>query len=126
MVDGRTSCGAAWHDPNTTSPLGVTVDADSAVCSAGRAPSQWSVAPSRAVWLTLTAVQATSIGFVVAYPAGVPKPATSDLNPVVRGTVANSGPVGLGTGGTIQIYSSAGFRNTGSTLHISTTQTRSR
>lgn len=57
------------------------------------------------VELTLTAVLPTSPGWMVAYPAGSPRPSTSVLNYTSGASRANSVTMRVGSGGRITIFS---------------------
>ena len=56
----------------------------------------------------VTAVDATSAGFVTVYLTGSPKPITSTLNPAKGETVPNHATTALGTSGDIAIHTTAG------------------
>jgi outer membrane protein assembly factor BamB len=60
-----------------------------------------------AVMLTVTAVNASATGFLVAYPGGSSLPSTSNVNFVAGQTVANSAIVRLGSTGSVTIYAGA-------------------
>jgi hypothetical protein len=64
-------------------------------------------ADAAAVALTLTATNQEGGGFLTAFPTGVARPDTSNLNlpPAVR-DIANSVAVAVGTGGKVSIYNS--------------------
>jgi hypothetical protein len=64
-------------------------------------------ATASAVALTLTATNQEGGGFLTAFPTGVARPDTSNLNlpPAVR-DIANSVAVAVGTGGKVSIYNS--------------------
>ena len=58
-----------------------------------------------AVILNVTATEATGPGFVTVWPAGAPRPSTSNLNVEHAGqTIANLVIVPLGTGGSVSLY----------------------
>ena len=61
------------------------------------------------VALNITATEAAGAGYVTVWPCGVAPPGTSTLNLEQAGsTVANLAVVGLGTGGTVCLWASAG------------------
>ncbi len=62
-----------------------------------------------AVALNITATEAAGAGYVTVWPCGAAPPGTSTLNLQQAGsTVANLAVVGLGTGGTVCLWASAG------------------
>jgi len=96
LVDTRTGLGRAG--PLTA---GTTVE----LTLAGRGPV---ASDAVAVAVNLTATAAAGPGFLVAWPAGQPQPATSSLNIDHAGqTVANLAVVPLGTGGAISVHPQA-------------------
>lgn len=58
-----------------------------------------------AVVVTITVPAAGAAGFVTAFPAGTPRPATSNLNVAAGATVANTALVALGASGAITLES---------------------
>jgi hypothetical protein len=67
-------------------------------------------AGARAIACNLTVTETSFGGFLSAYPAGQPKPVTSNLNWSQGGiTIANSATVRLGTSGRISVYVEASF-----------------
>jgi hypothetical protein len=65
-------------------------------------------ADAGAVVLNVTATQPTSAGWVTAWPAGVPRPTTSNLNYTSGRTVPNLVVVKVGAGGVVNLYTSSG------------------
>ncbi len=61
-----------------------------------------------AVVVNVTAVDPSNSGFFTVYPAGTNRPETSTVNFSPYETVPNRAIIGLGTNGSINIYSSAG------------------
>ncbi len=61
-----------------------------------------------AVVFNLTAAEPSAATFVTAWPAGEPRPVASNLNTTPGRTVPNLVTVGLGAGGRISLYNSAG------------------
>lgn len=118
LTDSRIECEPYFYDPDTVEKVDTTKDGDYTTCGVGRAPSAASVAPARAVWLTLTAVRPSRGGYLAAYPGGAARPTTSDVNAVSEVTTANSGPVKVGASGDVNVYSTAAFQETGSTVLI--------
>ena len=57
-----------------------------------------------AVVLNLTAVDATTTGYVTAYPCGSTRPNVSNLNYTPGTAIANSATVPIGTGGKVCLY----------------------
>jgi hypothetical protein len=61
------------------------------------------------VVLNVTATEAAGAGYVTVWPCGSPRPATSTLNLERAGsTVANLAVAGVGTGGTVCLWTSTG------------------
>jgi hypothetical protein len=60
-----------------------------------------------AVVLNVTVTQPAAAGFVTVWPTGVGRPLASNLNMVAGATVPNLVTVGLGTGGQVDLFSSA-------------------
>lgn len=65
-------------------------------------------AGATAAVVNVTVIEPTRRGFVTIFPAGSSRPTASNLNFVEKQTVPNLVTVGLGSGGDIAIYSSAG------------------
>ena len=61
-----------------------------------------------AVVLNVTAIEPTRSGFLTVFPGGTTRPTASNLNFVAKQVVPNLVTVGVGSGGTVGIYSSAG------------------
>jgi alpha-tubulin suppressor-like RCC1 family protein len=61
-----------------------------------------------AVALNLTAISVTGSGHVTAWPSGMPRPATSNVNFGSGQTVANLLVVGVGVGGRVSLLNAAG------------------
>jgi Fibronectin type III domain len=61
-----------------------------------------------AVVLNVTATNTTAAGYLMVWPAGVPRPLASNLNWVAGQTVPNLVEVALGTGGQVSVYNAAG------------------
>ncbi len=61
-----------------------------------------------AVAANITVTEPTSAGFVTAWPSGRQRPLASNLNFVPRQTVPNGVVIGVGPGGTIELYNSSG------------------
>jgi hypothetical protein len=57
-----------------------------------------------AIVANLTVTQTHDYGFLTAYPTGVPRPITSNLNWNPAQTIANSATIRLGIGGQISLY----------------------
>ena len=57
-----------------------------------------------AIACNLTVTETDDLGFLTAFPAGVDRPITSNVNWSAGATVANSATVRLGAGGRIWIY----------------------
>jgi hypothetical protein len=63
---------------------------------------------ARAVALNVTAVDASTVTFLRAWPAGAPAPSTSLLNTGPGRTSASGGVVAVGGGGAVSLYNDAG------------------
>ena len=61
-----------------------------------------------AVILNVTSVNAGSPGYLTVYPTGVPRPTTSNLNYIPGLVVPTMVTVGLGSGGSVQMFSGDG------------------
>ena len=61
-----------------------------------------------AVWLNVTATNTTAMGFLAIWPAGLPRPPTSNLNWTAGRTVPNLVEVALGVNDQVSFYNSAG------------------
>jgi hypothetical protein len=87
MIDTRTDGGAMAT--NSTKNVGqpITIVADKPV-----------------LMLTLTVTEPTGTGFLIEYPSGITRPATSTLNYVTGQTIANSVAAATGTGGQVSIW----------------------
>ena len=68
-------------------------------------------ADATAVVLNVTAVRSTSSGYLTVFPAGTARPFASSVNFTAGAVVANSVTVGLGAGGAVAIFNSAGITN---------------
>jgi len=68
-------------------------------------------ANATAVIANLTATNTTSWGFLSAWPAGAPQPASSNLNFLGGQTVPNLVMLKLGAGGTLSISNGPGSAN---------------
>jgi hypothetical protein len=92
------------REPNDTGlPLGGGATRQVPVAGVAGVPSSAS-----AVVLNVTAVSPTASGYLTVWPAGGPKPATSNLNFVAGDVVPNLVTVGVGTGGEVSIFNFAG------------------
>jgi hypothetical protein len=61
-----------------------------------------------AVIVNVTVTDGSASGFLTIYPAGVPRPLSSNLNWVAGQTVANLVEVAVGTNGQVKVYNAAG------------------
>lgn len=61
-------------------------------------------APAVAIAANLTVTETDDVGFLTAFPAGVSRPITSNLNWAALWTIANYAVVRLGTSGRISLY----------------------
>jgi hypothetical protein len=89
------------RDPNNTGPrfqAGTTHNVG--VTSAGIGVP----ANARAIVANLTVTATSSYGFLTAFPTGVARPITSNVNWGEAQTVANSATIKLGAGGQISLY----------------------
>ena len=92
------------REPNDSGlPLGAGATASVTVAGVAGVPSSAS-----AVVLNVTAVNPTAAGYLTVWPAGGPKPGTSNLNFVAGDVVPNLVTVGVGTGGQVSIFNFAG------------------
>jgi hypothetical protein len=92
LFDSRSSGG-------TRAPDSVT---EVQVAGLGGVPSQ-----ARTAMLNVTAVQASSDGFMTVFPCGTPVPIASNLNFTVGQTIANAVVAKIGDGGRVCIYTSS-------------------
>ena len=77
--------------------------------------------PSNALGLivNITAHQTVSGGYVIVYPAGTSRPATSNINWSTTGTaIANGATVGVGNGGAISIFADAAVPASSPATHV--------
>ena len=92
------------REPNESGlPLGAGATRSVTVTGVAGVPSSAS-----AVVLNVTAVTPTSAGYLTVWPAGGPKPSTSNLNFVAGDVVPNLVTVGVGAGGQVSIFNFAG------------------
>jgi hypothetical protein len=92
-------------DTRSTSRLGPGATLNVQVTGRGGVPSSG----VSAVVLNATVTDTTSAGFLTVWPAGVARPATSNLNWTVGKTVPNLVEVALGAGGQVSAYNGLGF-----------------
>ncbi len=57
--------------------------------------------------LNVTAVQASSAGFMTVFPCGTPVPTASNLNYAAGQTIANAVVAKIGDGGRVCVYTSS-------------------
>ena len=86
-----------------TNPVSSARDRVTPVTNAASVPAN-----AAAVVLTATVVAPTAGGYLVAYPAGGPRPGISTLNHLARQTIANLAVVPVGSGGQIAFGLMAG------------------
>ena len=99
-VSGITDqCTGKTMGPGTT--LTVQVAGNGGVPSTG----------AEAVVMNVTVTDTTAGGYLTVWPAGQPRPLASNLNWTAGQTVPNLVEVGLGSGGEIDFYNSAGSTN---------------
>lgn len=92
------------REPNDSGlPLGAGATTSVTVAGVAGVPSSAS-----AVVLNVTAVSPTAAGYLTVWPAGGPKPGTSNLNFVAGDVVPNLVTVGVGAGGQVSIFNFAG------------------
>jgi len=96
LTGGATQC--TGLTPAAGTPLGVTVDGLAGVPSTGVG----------AVVLNVTAVRPTASGHLTVYPAGGSAPLASNVNYTAGEVVPNRVVVPVGTGGVVEVLSSAG------------------
>ncbi|MBV8981295.1 MAG: PD40 domain-containing protein, partial [Acidimicrobiia bacterium] len=89
----------------TNSPIGQNRSIDIQATGQGGVPA----AGVTAVVVNLTATQPTAASYLTAYPAGIARPAASNLNFVAGETIANLVTVKVGTGGKFSVYNLAGL-----------------
>jgi len=106
LLDSRSTARPWSPSANATNNLGVTVDASAYLNEIGRTPSLTDVAPTTAVWLTLTAVRPTTSGYTTAHPSTTARYPYSDLNAAAAKVTNNAAMVLPGTDGNISIYAS--------------------
>ena len=100
IVDSRTGVGTAAR------PWGEAEVRNVVVAGRGSVPAN-----ATAVIANLTATNTTSWGFLSAWPAGAPQPASSNLNFLGGQTVPNLVMLKLGAGGTLSISNGLGSAN---------------
>jgi hypothetical protein len=93
-VDGQAQTGA---------PLAAKTVFDLAVTGRGGIPAN----ATGAVILNITVTQPAAAGFLVAWPSGIARPATSNLNFAANQTIANLAIVHIGSNGKISLYNNA-------------------
>jgi hypothetical protein len=99
ILDTRIGIGAAAAKPGAGQSIDLQVTGRAGVPASGVA----------AVVLNLTGADATSGGFVTAWPTGQPMPNASNLNLVAAGdTAPNLAIVPVGSGGRVSLYTEAG------------------
>jgi hypothetical protein len=98
ILDTRTGTGGI------TGPLPADATVDVQATGRGGVPA----AGVGAVVLNVTVVAPAGPGFVTLFPAGVPRPLTSDLNHAEGETRANLAVVQVGAGGKVSVYTQAG------------------
>ena len=92
------------REPNDSGlPLGAGATTSVTVAGVAGVPSSAS-----AVVLNVTAVSPTVGGYLTVWPAGGPKPGTSNLNFVAGDVVPNLVTVGVGAGGQVSVFNLAG------------------
>ena len=109
LVDTRKTVPSGWTGmPGSVATRAVTVDGLSYGYPAGPAPAVQNVAKPTSVWLTLTGVAPKRSGYLTAYPSTGTRPLISDVNLALGRTVANSGPVTIGSSGAVNVFSTFG------------------
>ncbi len=99
ILDTRIGQGAPAAKPGSGGTVVLRVTGQGGIPAAGVA----------AVVLQVTAVEATSPGFVTVFPGGSPRPLASNLNLERAGQIrANLAMVPVGPDGTVQLFTSAG------------------
>jgi hypothetical protein len=92
------------REPNDSGlPLGAGATTSVTVAGVASVPSSAS-----AVVLNVTAVNPTAAGYLTVWPAGGPKPGTSNVNFVAGDVVPNLVTVGVGTGGQVSVFNFTG------------------
>jgi hypothetical protein len=98
ILDTRSGLGVA-----AAGPVGPGSTITVQVTGVGGVPAN-----ATGVVVTLTATEASAASFVSAWPSGTPQPTTSVLNFTTGEDIANTVTMGLGTGGKIDLFNSAG------------------
>ncbi|HZQ50297.1 MAG TPA: fibronectin type III domain-containing protein [Candidatus Dormibacteraeota bacterium] len=91
-------------DTRSTSRLAAAATRDVAVAGQGGVPSSGATAAV----LNVTATGTTAAGYLAVWPAGTPRPATSNLNWSAGKTVANLVEVAIGSGGAVSVFNALG------------------
>lgn len=97
LLDTRSGVGGAKGPAPAGSTTALTVAGRGGVPAAGIA----------AVVVNLTVTQPAAAGYLTAWPAGVGRPTTSNVNYVTGQTVADQAIVKVGSGGAVHLYSLA-------------------
>jgi len=108
ILDTRDGTGGTNHSLGPGAALNLQV-AGSVTYNA--APSGVPTTGVSAVVLNVTVTNPTQASYLTVYPAGSPRPVTSNLNFTAGQTVPNRVIVKLGTGGAITIFNAAGSVN---------------
>jgi subtilisin family serine protease len=101
LLDTRNSAGL----PNTGTRLGPGAQLDVRVTGSGTGGVPTN---ALAVVLNITAVNPDSVGFVTAWPSGMPQPATSNLNTTPGVTQPNLTTVKVGADGKVTLFNNTG------------------
>lgn len=101
--------GATWFTPVTPTRLRDTRAGDGPLGPGGvLALHTWAPEDATAVVLNVTAVDPTASSFLTVWPAGRPRPTSSNLNSTTGRTVSNLVTVPLDPTGHVQFYNHAG------------------
>src|SRR5438270_327266 len=87
-------------DTRSSTRLGPGATRDVGVAGLGGVPASGATA----VVFNVTATDTTSAGYLTVWPAGIPRPGTSNVNWPAGKTVANLDEVALGAGGAVSWY----------------------
>jgi hypothetical protein len=101
LVDSRTPGQPRWSTPGITRSLAMTVDHGLRYSAA----SLRSVTPPTAILITITSVAPNASGYLTVYPGGTARPVTSDLNATKGALTNNLAVVGIGSNGSVNLYS---------------------
>ena len=102
LLDTRTGIGGI------SGPVGPGGSIQVQIAGVGGVPSMTAATPPKAVILNVTVTGPSAPSYLTAWPDGVARPGTSDLNFVAKETVPNLVVVQVGATGKVDFYNAAG------------------